>query len=140
MIYPTGQTHLNGKVITNVRVSWLPTELSAGNCSNCLDVKMLSSTNPPVITYEYIRGTSYSFSITFDFKREPISDFKYSVRLNPNLQQNYFSGIDISYTATVNVTPSVLALMDDTQTLSLDSVDAIAADNSNNSTTSTNNR
>jgi hypothetical protein len=110
MIYPTGQTHLNGKIVTNVRVSWLPTSLSSGNCSNCLDVKMLSSTNPPNISYEYIQGTSYSFSITFDFKREPISDFKYSVRLNPNLQQTYFSGIDISYTATVNVTPSVLAL------------------------------
>lgn len=127
MIYPTGQTHLPGKIVTNVRVSWLPTELSASGCKDCLDVRMLSSTNNARINSTFIQGTSYSFSIQFDFVREPISDFRFSVRINPSLQEPYFRGIDISYVATVSVTPSVLALNDAVETLDAATVGDIAA-------------
>jgi|JI61114BRNA_FD_contig_21_4967437_length_423_multi_2_in_0_out_0_1 hypothetical protein len=72
---------------------------------------MISGSNIPRISSQYIQGTSFSFSIQFDFVREPIQDFKYQVKLNQNLQP-FFAGIDISYTAVVSVSPSVLALSD----------------------------
>jgi len=117
MIYPTGQTHTTGKIITNVRVSWLPTNLSSSGCKNCLDVTVTSGSIMPKITTKYIQGTSYSFSIQFDFVREPITDFDYRVRINQALQKQYFQGIDISYVAMVSVTPSLLAIDDPTDTL-----------------------
>ena len=104
----------------------MPTELVQTNCEDCLQIRIESGPSPQSIRSRYIKGTSYSFSNEFDFSREPIPDFSYSVRINPNLQDTYFRGIDISDVETVSVSPVLLAKADDAGTLDLNAPVAMA--------------
>ena len=60
---------------------------------------------------QYIPTTSFSFSITINFGREPIGLFSVQIGLNPNLVQRYFSGINVSNSLTVNVNPAFLSVV-----------------------------
>ncbi len=57
----------------------------------------------------YIASTSYSFSIEVEFGKEPVGLFKLRIRVNSNLAQKYFSGIDISREITLDINPAYLA-------------------------------
>jgi cysteine-rich repeat protein len=116
---PTGQTHTEGKVTQNIRASWLPANLTNGTCSDCLDVKVVSGPQPRGINVRYVPGTSYSFSVEFDYGYEPIPDFRYQARINPKLQNSYFQGIDISSVVGSNLSPNLMAVNEEVATLSL---------------------
>jgi hypothetical protein len=67
--------------------------------------------NPAVsITASYIKGTTYTFIVTFDFMNGgPLTQFSASVIVNPQLQTAYFSGVDTSQVLTIQVDPATLA-------------------------------
>ena len=72
----TGQAHLFGKIVLNVRVNYLPQELiksandCANKCNNVLAVKIVSGDMSTTgIRASYVPTTSYSFSIEIDFGR-----------------------------------------------------------------------
>ena len=66
----TGQVHTYGSIYANVRINYLPTNLSQNNCSRCNDnILMVNLTSRPFtqprISSSYIRGSSYTFSVRF---------------------------------------------------------------------------
>lgn len=72
----TGQSHLYGKIVLNVRANYLPLSLiqSATDCSNKCDnvlaVSIVSGDKATTgIKASYIAGTSFSFSIEIEFGR-----------------------------------------------------------------------
>lgn len=113
----TGQSHLDGKIVLNVQLNYMPLSLvqSASDCANnCYDVLSVSITSGDRsntgIVVSYIPSTSFSFSVTIDFGREPIGLFTAQIGLNPKLVQKYFSGIDTSQKLVVNVNPAYMAV------------------------------
>jgi cysteine-rich repeat protein len=120
----TGQVHTFSNIYANVRINYLPTNLSQNNCSRCNDnILLVNLTSRPLtqprITTSYIRGSSYTFSVRFEFPSEPISEFSATVQINPSLAQTYFQGVDVSQVITLNVNPAVMALQDNVGELSL---------------------
>lgn len=113
----TGQAHLYGKIVLNVRVNYLPQELiksandCANKCNNVLAVSIVSGDRATTgIKALYVLTTSFSFSIEIDFGREPIGLFTVQVGINPNLVQKYFSGIDTSNNINIDINPAFLSL------------------------------
>ena len=113
----SGQSHVWGKIILNVRVNFLPLALiqSSNDCSNScrdvLSVRIVSGDTSAVsIVATYIPTTSFSFSVVVDFMKEPIGLFTAQIGINPNLVSKYFKGIDVSNRLTVNVNPAFLAI------------------------------
>ena len=113
----TGQSHLWGKIIINIRVNYLPLSLinsvtdCANQCKDVLSVRIVSGDSSTTgIVANYIPSTSFSFSIEINYQKEPIGAFGVQIGINPILVQRYFSGIDISNRLTVNVNPAFLAL------------------------------
>lgn len=112
----SGQSHLYGKIVLNVRANYLPLSLikSASDCSNkcdnVLSVGIVSGDKSTTgIKASYIAGTSFSFSIEVGFGREPIGMFSVEVGINQNLLQKYFSGIDASRKVKIDVNPAFMA-------------------------------
>lgn len=113
----TGQSHLYGKMVLNVKVNYLPLSLiqsatdCVNKCNNILSVKIISGdASTTGIVASYIASTSFSFSIEIDFSREPIGLFTVQVGINPNLVQKYFSGISVDNQLSIDVNPAYLAL------------------------------
>lgn len=113
MMVQTGQTIAMGKVTVNVRLNWLPTQLTENSCrlcNNVLQVQIVQGNPAASITANYIPGTAYTFAITFNFmNRGPLVPFAASVRLNPELQVAYFNGIDCAQVLNIRVDPATLA-------------------------------
>ena len=84
----TGQTHLFGKIVINVKLNYLPTNYTQmlSKCTICesvLHVELINGQNSYMsIKSSYIKSTSYSFSIEIDFGREPIPNFVAKISLN----------------------------------------------------------
>jgi hypothetical protein len=113
----TGQSHLYGEIILNVKLNYLPLALiqsssdCSNNCQNILSVKFVSGDSSATsIVVAYIPTTSFSFSIQIQYMKEPIGLFSIQVGINPNLVQRYFSGIDTSQKTILNVNPAYLSL------------------------------
>jgi ABC-type uncharacterized transport system permease subunit len=113
----TGQSHLYGQIILNVKLNYLPLALvqssndCSSNCMNVLTVKFVSGDSSATsIVVAYIPTTSFSFSISINFMKEPIGMFSIQVGINPSLVQKYFSGIDTSQKAILNVNPAFMSL------------------------------
>lgn len=107
-----------GKILLNVMVNYLPTNLTTNikecnqSCDKILLVKLIDGQRTFLsISSNYIKGSSYSFSIEIDFGREPISQFTAEISINSQVKERYFSGIDISTTLNVKVNPAFLALV-----------------------------
>ena len=62
------------------------------------------------IKASYLPKSTYSFSVGFDFGREPIGIFKAEVRLNAGLALKYFSGMDTSSMLQVEVNPAFMSM------------------------------
>ena len=114
----TGQSHLYGKIVLNVKLNYLPMELiqSASDCRNqckdVLSVQIVSGDSSSTgIVASYIPTTSFSFSIEINYQKEPIGMFTVQVGINPNLVQKYFSGIDVSQKINISVNPAFLAIV-----------------------------
>jgi len=109
----TGQSHVWGKVIINIKVNYLPKALldSAVDCKNKCD-KVLSAKivsgdkSAHSIVAMYIPNSRYSFSVEVIFGREPIGIFALQVGIRPTIAAKYFGQIDASSTVNVNVNPS----------------------------------
>ena len=117
LLTSTGQVHTFGNIYANVRINYLPTNLSQNNCSRCnYNILLVNLTTRPLtqpkISTSYIRGSSYTFSVRFEFPGEPISEFSATVQINPALAQTYFQGVDVSQVITININPAVMALQD----------------------------
>jgi cysteine-rich repeat protein len=113
----SGQSHLWGKIVLNVRVNYLPAGLissasdCANSCRNVLSVKIISGDASAVsIVATYIPTSSFSFSVVVDFQKEPIGLFTAQIGINPLLVRKYFKGINTGNQLTVNVNPAFLAL------------------------------
>ena len=113
-----------GSIYANVRVNFLPTALSQNNCSLCneniLIVRLTSKTfQTPKVTTSYVKGSSYTFSIRFQFPSEPIPEFSATAQINPAFANSFFAGTDISQVVTLNINPAVMALQDSAEQLTL---------------------
>lgn len=113
----TGQSHIYGKIVLNIKLNYLPQALiqsandCANKCNNVLNVVVISGDKSAYsIVASYIATTSYSFSIEFNFGKEPIGLFTTQISINPALVQKYFSGIDTSSSLSVNINPAYLSL------------------------------
>lgn len=76
----TGQTHLFGKIVLNVKLNYLPTNYTqmlskCTVCDNVLNIQINGQNSYVSIKSEYIKSSSYSFGIEIDFGREPIPNF-----------------------------------------------------------------
>lgn len=114
-----GQTRLTGKVVLNINVNYLPLSLinSVNDCSNgCGNVLAVQVTGgngvAPKITSRYIPGTSFLFSVEIDFSKEPVPQFSAKFSVNQALRTQYFSGVDVSPSFTVDVNPAFLSRAD----------------------------
>lgn len=113
----SGQSHLWGKIVLNVRVNYLPQALidsavdCKNRCNNVLSAKIISGDQSAIsIIGSYIQNSRFSFSVEVVFGKEPIGMFVLQVGLNPSLSSKYFSGIDTSSTINVNVNPSYFSI------------------------------
>ena len=86
----TGQSHVWGKVIINVKLNYLPKALidSAVDCKNrcnkVLSAKIISGDKSAVsIVAQYIPNSRYSFSVEVHFSKEPIGMFVLQVGVRP---------------------------------------------------------
>ena len=75
-ILSTGQAHLYGKIVLNIKVNYLPMELinsavdCKDKCENILSVRIVEGDKSTTgILAKYIKGTSFSFSVEIDFGR-----------------------------------------------------------------------
>ena len=57
----------------------------------------------------YIPTTSYSFSIEFDYGREPIGMFTAQIGVSQRVAYQYFNGIDTSQRLDVEVNPAFMS-------------------------------
>jgi cysteine-rich repeat protein len=112
----SGQSHVWGKVIVNIKLNYVPQALidSAADCKNqCNDViaaSIVSGDQSAIsIIAQYIANTRYSFSLVVDFGKEPIGVFALKVGLKPSIASKYYAGIDTSKTLTVNVNPALFS-------------------------------
>lgn len=109
----SGQSHVWGKVIINVKLNYLPQDLidsavdCKNQCNNVLSASIISGDKSAVsILAQYIPNTRYSFSVEVDFGKEPIGMFVVQVGLRDTVAAKYFSGMDTSSTLNVNVNPA----------------------------------
>jgi len=109
----TGQSHVWGKVIINIKLNYLPKALidSAVDCKNrcnkVLSAKIISGDKSAVsIVAQYIPNSRYSFSVEVHFSKEPIGMFVLQVGVRPSIAAKYFGQIDASKTLNVNVNPA----------------------------------
>ena len=109
----TGQSHVWGKVIVNVKVNYLPQALldsavdCKNRCNNVLSAKIISGDKSAhSIIAQYIPNSKYSFSVEVNFGREPIGMFVLQVGIRPSIAAKYFGQIDASATANINVNPA----------------------------------
>ena len=112
-IRSSGQSHIWGKVIVNIKLNYMPKSLidsatdCKNRCNNVLQAKIVSGDMSAVsIMAQYIPNTSFSFSIVVNFAKEPIGMFSMQVGLRPSIAAKYFAGIDTSAITTVNVNPA----------------------------------
>ena len=112
-ISSSGQSHIWGRVIVNIKLNYVPQALidnavdCRNKCNNVLSARIISGDNSAVsIIAQYIPNTRYSFSVEVVFGKEPIGMFTLLVGLRPTIAAKYYSGIDTSATATVNVNPA----------------------------------
>ena len=103
MFYSSGQSHLYGKIVLNIRANFIPLPLiesatdCQNKCDNVLKVDIVKGDKATTgIVASYIATTSFSFSVEINFGREPIGLFTVEIGINPSLVQKYFSGIDTS--------------------------------------------
>jgi proprotein convertase subtilisin/kexin type 5 len=119
-----GKVHEIGKVTSGYRINYVPSELLKNGCPLCsqlLMIKQISGDSIAVISENFVPQTQYSINVVFDFNGiEPIPDFNVTVQVNPVLA-SYFPNVDISQIITDDIDPSLLALNQYVETLSLDS-------------------
>jgi hypothetical protein len=109
---------LFGKILMNVRLNYLPTNLTQNikecnqSCDKILLVKLTEGQRTFLsINAKYIKGSSYSFSVEIDFGREPVGQFTAEISINKDMQERYFSGININDTLVSQINPAFLALV-----------------------------
>lgn len=119
LITQSGQSHITNIIILNVRLNYLPIELVKNSkdcekkkCENILNVSIISGDQSSLsIRSRYIVTTSYSFSIEFDFGKEPIGEFTCQISLNNDISRKYFAGIDTSAKLVTKVSPALMSRM-----------------------------
>lgn len=116
-IISTGQSHIWGKVLLNIKLNYLPIALiqnandCRSKCSNVLSVKITSGDSSAIsIVSSYIPNTSFSFSVEISFGKEPFGAFSAQIGLSASIAAKYFSGVDTSQVLSVNVNPALFAL------------------------------
>ena len=120
----TGQSHLWGKVIINVKLNYLPQALidSATDCKNrcdkVLSAQIISGDKSAVsILAQYIPNSRYSFSVEVNFGKEPVGMFTLQVGIRKSLVGKYFQGIDCTKTLNINVNPAYFTVQQNIDTL-----------------------
>ena len=115
-IVATGQTHLYGQIILNVQLNYLPLSLlessvcnTYNQCKKVLDIEIVDGFNKYTsIVSKFIPGSSFTFSIVFEFGIEPIGIFDAKIGIKSEFA-SFFGGVDISPSITVTVNPALLA-------------------------------
>lgn len=120
----TAQSMALGKATVNIRVNWIPQEIirqqACRDCNNLFKIDITKGGPGALITTNYLPGTSYSFSIVFDFMNNaPVQQFCANIQISPEFQRTYFSGIDASQVLNVVYDPAVFSLKEDVQVLTL---------------------
>lgn len=116
-----GQIRKSSSVIINMKVNYIPPELSASTdcankCNNIVVGTITSGDKSAIsITSQYLAGTSYIFTITVEFGKPYIAAFTLHVGINPDLMK-YFGAIPVeSYD--IAIQPSYLSSVVDSEAL-----------------------
>ncbi len=133
-----GHVVLQGQVLQGMSLSYIPSNLTNGGCTQCsnlLRVSVLSSPIIPIVTVNYISSTQYKFVINFDFNRILGSFvFNFTVKLNPSFS-SYFTQADMDQIEVVTIDMALLSQVDATDSLSIGNLqtnDLTVQSNSNN--------
>lgn len=112
VITPKGAVQLSGKVMQGITLSYLPDGLTAGGCSKCSEVLMVSIIQAQVIPsfrVNFLPTTQFKYLIEFDFQGIfGIPPFTFTLRINPDYAR-FFSVDDMAQLLTIRVDPAVLA-------------------------------
>lgn len=118
-----------GKVVQGVRLSYIPKCFTDNDCVNCfkiLDVKVFESNIPIQTTINYIPNSDGQFLIEYTFGGIITSTFfKYQIELNKNLPADFancFTAADYAQQVVGSIDSATLALSDQTDELTLDSL------------------
>lgn len=110
----TGQIRYSTKIVLNVRLDYLPQNLTqstdcSDSCSQVLVATLSGGETSARIKSTYIAGSRYAFSIAIEFDRPYIASFKASIKVNPTLAR-YFNPVGIQTTLVVDVNPAFLSV------------------------------
>lgn len=85
-------------------------------------MKVISSTIVPGVRVEYIPKSKFQYLAEFDFHGTiSIPVFKFTVQINPKYA-SFFSKEDLQQVEIINIDPALLARVDQTPTLSFESL------------------
>ncbi len=95
-----GQIRRSTSVVVNIKINYLPESLiqaqeCSNKCSQLLTGAIISGDNALSITSEYLPGTRYMFTMTIEFGRSYMAQFKLKISIN-NSVLKYFGGASIS--------------------------------------------
>ena len=112
----TGNSHLYGVINVNLKLNFLPSNLSDASlsctdlCQQILEVAIVAGENSTVsVVSQYFPGT-YSFAMSFNFAKEPIGIFTIQVKVNPGIASIYFPSVYAQDSFLFTVNPAFLAL------------------------------
>lgn len=116
-----GQIRKSSSVVVNIKLNYLPGSLiQSQDCSNkCSQILVGAITegdrNVVSIVSEYLSGTKYIFTMTVEFGRSYMAQFKLNVSIN-NSMAKYFGGIGVN-PLEITVTPSSLMAIGEAEKL-----------------------
>lgn len=121
----TGTVHLYGRIVQGVRLSYIPESLTANDCAECYNllwVRVIKSDIVPGVRVNYLPKSKYQFLVEFEFHGTfSIPTFNIAVQINPEYAK-YFNRKDMAQIQIKTIDPSVLAIKDKEQELSLDDI------------------
>ena len=112
----TGNSHLIGVVNVNLKLNYLPSNLSDSSlsctdlCQQILDFAIVTGDKSVVsVVNQYFPGTK-SFAVSFNFAKEPIGQFTIEVKVNPSIASIYFPSVYSQDSFFFTVNPAFLAI------------------------------
>ena len=92
-----GMSHLYGKIILNVKLSYIPEQLLNSFSERDNIFKVLTNSKISVrVASSYIDSTKYTYVVVYDFKKvEPIPEFLTRVELEAEIKEKYFPHVEV---------------------------------------------
>ena len=104
-----GLSHLYGKIVLNVKLSYVPPELllDQNEMKNMFRV-LTNSQQELTVNAMYINRSTYTFVILYDFGVEPIDEYLTRVEISKKIQDQYFKSISVK-PLFIRINPALMA-------------------------------